>query len=289
MKTYLECIPCFMNQALRGGRIATNDENKIKKLLDEVGQLIRTIPMENTPPETGAVVYKKIGEITKNHDPYKKIKEENIKQAQILYPELKEKVEKSEDKLLTAIRLAVAGNVIDLGVDKKFNIVEDVKKILYQDFAVFDYDLFKLELKKANEILYIGDNSGEAVFDKILIEELGKPVTFVVREIPVINDITINEAKTIGIDKIANIISSGTTAPGTILNLCNKEFIRKFNNADMIISKGQGNYEGLSNVKRSVFFLLKAKCPVIARNLNVKENDIILKGINTNAKRYSLR
>ena len=280
MKTYLECIPCFMNQALRTGQIATNDEQKIKKLLDEVGMLIQQIPMENTPPETGAIIYKKISEITGNNDPYKKIKQENIEHALHLYPELKQKIRESDDRLLTAIRLAVAGNVIDLGVDKEFDIVKDIKTILKQDFAVFDYELFKQELSKAKEILYLGDNSGEAVFDKILIEELGKPVIFVVREIPVINDITFQEAEKIGINKIAKVISSGTTAPGTILKSCNDEFLEKFRNADMIISKGQGNYEGLSGVSRSIFFLLKAKCPVIARNLTVKENDIILKGMN---------
>jgi len=268
-----------MNQALRAGRIATNDEQKIKKLLDEVGMLIQKIPMGNTPPETGAIIYEKISEITGNNDPYQKIKEKNIEHALHLYPELKQKVKASDDSLLTAIRLAVAGNVIDLGVNKEFDIVKDVEIILHQEFAVFDYELFKQELNKAKEILYLGDNAGEAVFDKILIEELGKPVTFVVREIPLINDITFKEAKLIGIDKVAKVISSGTTAPGTILNLCNKDFLEKFKNADMIISKGQGNYEGLSGINRSIFFLLKAKCPVIARDIGVKENDIILKGI----------
>jgi uncharacterized protein with ATP-grasp and redox domains len=158
------------------------------------------------------------------------------------------------------------------------DLLKDVEIILHQEFAVFDYELFKQELNKAKEILYIGDNAGEAVFDKILIKELGKPVTFVVREIPVINDITFKEAKQIGIDKIAKIISSGSTAPGTILKSCNDDFLEKFENADMIISKGQGNYEGLSGIKKPIFFLLKAKCPVIAKNIGVKENDIILKG-----------
>lgn len=278
MKTYLDCLPCFMNQALRAGRIATKDEHKIKQLLDEVGTLIQEIPMENTPPETGELIYKKVSEITGNYDPYKKIKTKNIEHALHLYPNLKQKVKESEDSLLTAIRLAVAGNVIDLGIDKEFDIVKDVEIILHQEFSVFDYELFKRELNKAKEILYIGDNSGEAVFDKILIEELGKPVTFVVREIPVINDITFKEAELIGIDKIAKVISSGTTAPGTILKNCNDDFLEKFKDADMIISKGQGNYEGLSGIDRSIFFLLKAKCPVIARNIGVKENDIILKG-----------
>ncbi len=269
-----------MNQALRAGQIATNDERKIKKLLDEVGMMIQQIPMGNTPPETGEIIYKKISEITGNKDPYKNIKAKNISHALNLYPSLKEKVEKSDDRLLIAIRIAIAGNIIDLGVNKEFDLVHDVEKILHQEFAICDYDFFRQELNKAKEILYIGDNSGEAVFDKILIEELGKPVTFVVREIPVINDITRKEAEQIGIDKIAKVISSGTTAPGTILDLCNDNFIREFENADMIISKGQGNYEGLSGIDRSIFFLLKVKCPVIARNIGVKENNIVLKGMN---------
>jgi len=129
-------------------------------------------------------------------------------------------------------------------------------------------------------VLYLGDNAGESVFDKLLIEELGKPVTYVVREIPVINDCVIDDALASGLDKVATLISSGSTAPATILSLCNEDFIDKFKNADLVISKGQGNYEGLSQVNRSVFFMLKAKCPVIANNLNVKENDIVLKSIN---------
>ena len=282
MKTYLDCFPCFMQQTLRAARIATNDETKIKKLLDEVGMMLKDIPMENTPPETGNIIYKKIAEITGNNDPYKKIKKQNINEVLKLYPKLKEIVKNSDDKLLTAVRLAIAGNVIDLGMDKEFDIVKDVEKILKQDFAIFDYEQFKRHLDLHNEILYIGDNAGEAVFDKILIEELPHSVTYVVRGIPIINDVTIDEAKYIGLDKVAKIISSGTTAPGTILNLCNDNFIKKFNDASMIISKGQGNYEGLSDVKRSVFFLLKAKCPIIAHHIGVEENDIVLKGINSN-------
>jgi len=277
LKTYLDCLPCFVKQALRAGRIATDDEKKIKNLLDEVGMMIKTIPMENTPPETGALIYKRICELTGNNDPYKQIKQINMKHALKMYPDLKQKVKESEDSLLTAIRLAVAGNVIDLGVDKEFNIEKDVEAILHQEFAIFDYKQFKRELNNAKEILYIGDNTGEAVFDKILIEELGKPVTFVVREVPVINDITIKEAKQLEIDKIATVISSGSIAPGTILNKCNEQFVKKFRTADMIISKGQGNYEGLSEVKQLVFFLLKAKCSVIAKHISVKENAIILK------------
>ena len=280
MKTFLDCLPCMMSQALRAGRMATNDEKIIKELLDSIGAMIKDIPLENTPPQTGDVIYKKVREITGVIDPYKKIKEANIQEALSLYPELKEIIKKSDNRLLTAIRIAIAGNVIDFGVGKDFNIVEDIKYILKQDFGILDFNEFVKHLEKANNILYLGDNAGESVFDKILIEELNKPVTYVVRDIPVINDATYEDAVASGIHKVAEIISSGSSAPAVIPELCNDDFMERFNKADMVISKGQGNYEGLSNVKRSVFFLLKAKCHVIANDLKVKENDIILKGIN---------
>jgi len=280
MKTFLDCLPCMMSQALRAGRMATDDEKKIKELIDSVGAMMKDIPLENTPPETVDIIYKEVRKITGVADPYKKIKESNIQEAISLYPELKEIIRESDNKLLTAIRIAIAGNVIDLGVGKEFNIVEDVRKILNQEFGIFDFNEFVKYLEKANSILYIGDNAGESVFDKILIEELKKPVTYVVRDIPVINDVTYEDAIASGINEVAEIISSGSSAPAVIPELCDENFMKKFNAADMVISKGQGNYEGLSNVERSVFFLLKVKCHVIANDLNVKENDIILKGIN---------
>ena len=280
MKTFLDCLPCMMDQALRAGRIATDDERIIKKLLDTVGAMMKDIPLENTPPETGEIIYRKVREITGVTDPYKEVKKANIEEALSLYPELKKIVKESDNSLLTAIRIAIAGNVIDLGVNKKFNLVEDVSKILKQDFAIMDFEKFEKQLKIADSVLYLGDNAGESVFDKILIEELNKPVTYVVREIPVINDVTEEDAIASGINEVADIISSGTTAPAVILRLCNIEFLERFNNSKMIISKGQGNYEGLSDVKQPVFFLLKAKCFVIANDLNVEENDIVLKGIN---------
>jgi len=280
MKTYLDCIPCFMDQALRAGRIATRDEKKIKKLLDSIGSMIKDFPLENTPPEAGDIIYRKVREITGVADPYEEIKKSNIKEALAWYPELKKIVNRSDNRLFTAIKLSIAGNIIDFGINKKFNLKTDVEEILKQDFAILHFNQFVTHLKKARSILYLGDNAGESVFDKILIKELQKPVTYVVREIPVINDVTLSDAIDSGLDEVAEIISSGSSAPATILPLCNGAFINKFNKADMIISKGQGNYEGLSSVQRPVFFLLKAKCHIIAKEIGVQEDDIILKGIN---------
>ena len=170
MKTYLDCIPCFMDQALRAGRIATKDEKKIKKLLDRIGSMIKEFPLENTPPETGDTIYRIVREITGVDDPYEKIKKSNINEALALYPEMKEMVNGSENKLLTAIKLSIAGNIIDLGVRKKYNLIEDVGKILKQDFAISHFEQFVAHLKEAKSILFLGDNAGESVFDKVLIQ-----------------------------------------------------------------------------------------------------------------------
>ncbi len=280
MKTYLECLPCFVEQALRASRTATTDQSKIKQVLDEVGCMIRETPMENTPAESGIRVYGKIREITGVADPYREIKQQHIREALALYPEMEKMVKESDDPLLTAIRLAIAGNVIDLGINKTFNIVQDVKKILVRDFGIFDYEVFKKQLDRAKTILYLGDNAGESVFDKLLIKQLKKPVVYAVRTAPIINDVTLEEARLSGLDEVATLIDSGSPAPGIIMRYATPQFLEIYQNADIVISKGQGNYEGLSDEKRSIFFLLKAKCPVIARHLGIQEGDIVLKGIN---------
>jgi len=269
-----------MSQAMRAGKFITKDESLIKEILDKVGCAIKGFSLDQTPPEMGMIVYQEIKNITGISDPYKKIKKANINEALALYPELKRLVWESKNPLLTAIRIAIAGNVIDLGVNKTFNIKEDLKQILQQDFAILDFDKFVAKLDRADSVLYLGDNAGESVFDKILIEELGKPVTFVVREIPIINDVTYEDAIASGLHEVAEIISSGSTAPVTLLKICNADFLNRFDKAEFIISKGQGNFESLSDSKRPIFFLLKAKCPVIAKELNIKENEITLKSIN---------
>ncbi|HOP46602.1 MAG TPA: ARMT1-like domain-containing protein [Desulfobacteraceae bacterium] len=280
MRTYLDCFPCFLKQALRIGRIATEDEDKIKKLLNEVGMMLKDIPADSTPPESGMLIHQKVREIIGNNDPYREIKDETTRKALSMYPSLKKKVEESEDRLMTAIRISAAGNVMDFGVTKEFDIEKDVAEILGMDFTVCDYSEFVDCLDKTDNILFIGDNAGECVFDRILIEEMNKPTVYVVRDIPVINDATYDDAVQAGIDKVATIMSSGTKAPGTVLKTCSDDFRAFYNSSSFIISKGQGNYEGLSSEKKPVFFLLKAKCHVIADDIGVEEGNIILKGIN---------
>jgi len=280
MKTYRDCIPCFMQQTLRTGRLATTDEHVIKQLLDATGDMVKHLDMCQTPAEVGEIIYGNIRKITGVNDPYHKIKAQSIAEAKSLVPMLNKILDQSNDRLSAAVRMAIAGNIIDFGMSKTFNLNDDVHRILHQDFAHLDMEAFRHHLSNAKSILYIGDNAGESVFDGILIREMNKKTYYAVREVPVINDVVRQDAIDSGLGEICEIISSGSHAPGTILSGCTKAFNELFEQADLVISKGQGNYEGLSDVKRPLFFMLKAKCPVIARDLGVNENDILLKGIN---------
>ena len=276
MRASLECYPCFFIQTLRTARIVTSDEKTILQILHEVSTTLPQIPFNVTPPEIGREVYSIISRRTGVEDPYKEVKDRCIREALSLYPELKRSVESSEDRLMTAIRLAIAGNVIDFGTDSSFDLTEELETILSQDFAVDNSQEFREALKQARNVLYLADNAGETVFDRLLIEEMDKPVIYVVREKPIINDATREDALLSGLDKVSEITSSGCDTPGTILKFCSDEFLETYRSASLIISKGQGNYEALSDEKRPLFFLLKAKCQVVARDLGVKNGSIIL-------------
>ena len=277
MKTYLDCYPCFVNQALRCGRWVTKDETILKQLIDEVGMMLKDIPLTNTPPETGEIIFKKVREISGKNDPLAEVKNRSTQEVLEIYPQLKQMVTSSADPLMTAIRLAIAGNVIDFGISDDYDIGREIQETVGKEFEICDIEPFRSALTRAQNILYIGDNAGESVFDRLLIETMGKPTVFIVREEPVLNDVIFYDAVAAGLDKVAHIYSSGSTAPGTILESCTREFCELFKDADLVIAKGQGNYEGLSTEKRPIYFLLKAKCPVIARDIGVNTGAIILK------------
>jgi len=277
MKMSLDCIPCFLRQALKASRIAGADEDTQKKILNKLSALIPKFLLENTPPEVGKEVYQIVGDLTGDEDPFKAIKEESNKLALSLYPDLKIKLTKSKDKISSAIKLAVVGNTIDYGAPNHFDVKKEIESCFKKDFAIFDYQKFLRSLSIAKSVLYIGDNAGETVFDKILIEQLGKKVVYAVRDKPIINDALISDAYACGINKIAKVISSGSDMPGTIPSLCSPDFLKIYNSNSLIISKGQGNFETLSEERKPMFFLFKVKCSAVAKKLGCKINDLILK------------
>ena len=289
MKTYLDCVPCFFNQALEAARIAGASPQVQKIILGELAKALVKFPLSATPPEMGRIIYGIVKEKTRKKDPYSKLKAKSNRLALSFYDKLKAKIENSQDRLLMAIELAIAGNIIDYGVKNSLNVDKELKKILAQESKIiknenkslFRYEAFKRALSKARSILYLGDNAGEIVFDKVLIEEIkrydqDKKVIFAVKEEPIINDALAHDAYYCGMHKVAEVISSGIDAPGTIISLCSNRFKAVFKSADMVISKGQGNFESLSREKGPIFFLFMAKCPVVAKHVGCNIKDIIL-------------
>jgi len=282
MKTYLDCLPCFLNQALKTSRVATTDEKIQREVLDQVMENLIRLPLDASPPRIAQIVYATIKKITGTGDPYSAIKKKQNELALNFYPEFKAMVRNAEDPLLLALKLAIAGNIIDFGVPKEIkDIREEILLIISSPLAVNDYLAFKKNLHNAKLLLYLGDNAGEIVFDRILIEELSNlgtlKIVFAVREKPIINDAVLDDAKFVGLDKQVKLISNGSDAPATVLAECSSEFIDLFQKADMIIAKGQGNYESLSDESGNIFFLLMVKCAIVGRHLHVKVGDMVLK------------
>ena len=281
MRTYLDCFPCFLRQALAAARMATDDPDLQRRVIDAVAALMPQLPLEVTPPEIAQKTYRLVYDITGNNDPFKHLKLLANQHALELYPRFKEAVADADDPLLSACKLAIAGNSIDLGPPSGHSDVATIPgAALYPSLVIDDYAAFRRTIQRSGKILYLGDNAGEVVFDRILVEELRNirdlEVAFVVRESPIINDATRDDALYAGIDSVARIISNGSDAPATILSQCSPEMLRLYASADAIIAKGQGNYESLSDEQGNIFFLLKAKCSLVAGQLGVNEGDAIL-------------
>lgn len=282
MKTYLDCIPCFISQSLEAARMVTTNDQIHLKVLREVMSYLQTITFEVSPPETSREVHQIIRNLVKSKDPYKRVKNRANSLAKELFPHLKRMVENANDPLLMAVKLAIVGNVIDFGTMNRFNVEEMIDNVVNEDIEQESYRKFVEDIEKAETILYIGDNTGEIFFDKILLEELkNKQITYVVRANPIINDVTPEDAKLSGIDRIANVIAgdegNDRSAPGIILKYASKRFLEHFNSADVVIAKGQGNYEALSDVDRQIFFLLMIKCPLVAKDIGVDVGRPVLK------------
>ena len=287
MKTYLECVPCFLQMALKNVRQFTNDENKQEQLMREVLVEMSNMDLSLSPPEIGHRIFGLINNICGDSDPYLEDKRRFNKFALELLPDLRKKVKESNNPFEMAVRLSIAGNIIDLAANADINENDVIHTIddcitakLYSD-----EDLLSLEadVKNSDRVMILGDNAGEIVFDQLLIEQIpdGR-VIYVVKGSPVVNDATIADAEETGLTKLANVIDNGSSAPGTILDDCSEGFVEKFNKADLVISKGQANYETLSDVNKNIFFVLKVKCPIIADDLGYEVGNCIIKKNNHN-------
>lgn len=276
MKTFFDCYPCFLRQALRAARLSGANEPQQYSILQQTLLLLQHLPPNANPPEIGNQIHQIVREVVGVEDPYLEVKKISTQQAMALYPKLKALVQQSEDPLGLAIRLSIAGNIIDFGVsDQIADLWETVERVIQQPYAIDDQAAFKAYLKNADHILYLADNAGETVFDRVLIEELPVPVIYAVKGGPILNDAILPDALAAGVDTCASLVSNGAQAAGTILSACSAAFREQFENAPMIIAKGQANFETLSDAGGKIFCLLQVKCPIIGMDLDVPVGSIV--------------
>ena len=280
MRIYLDCIGCFVRQALDAARLATDDEQIHKKVVDEVLRLAADLDMSQSPPAIGQQIHRLIRELVGSDDPYYRVKKQFNSMALKLYPDLRKQIISSDDPFETAVRIAIAGNIIDFGPKSSLTESEVRKTVDDSLSSCLDPEQvkdFKNAVMEAKEILYLADNAGEIVFDHLLIEQMPiDKIKVAVKGSPVINDATIEDANVTGLSRIVEVIDNGSDGPGTILQTCSRDFLDRFEKADLIIAKGQGNYETLNDIDKNIFFLLKAKCPVIAEDIGCDVGEMIL-------------
>lgn len=279
MKTSLECLPCFVRQALESTQLVSNDSALQERVSRSVLKTLAEADLQQPPPVLGAEIHRIIREITGEADPFQALKLHFNQFVEGLLPRLRELIDQAEDPLETGIRLAAAGNVIDFGVRTDLTEEDIWRSIQWSLTADLDHELldcFRQELQSARSILYLGDNAGEIHCDRLLIELLDPArVTLAVRARPVINDATRQDAESAGLTALVRVIDNGSDIPGTHLPSCSPEFCREFEAADLILAKGQGNFETLNDTHRRVFFLFKAKCPVSAKSSGCALGDLV--------------
>jgi len=276
-----ECVTCIFSQALRVCETLKVDDETTKKVLDSVACTIPTWRLDETPPQVAARVYPKIAEILQTDDIYGNFKREATERARRFIPYIESMIDRSVDTFHASLKAAVAGNVIDLAATTQFDLEEEVKKVFDTPFAIDDSGALRTMLKDARRLLVVADNAGEHLFDKVMMQRFKKLfpdlwIGYAVRGVPIINDVTYREAKEAGIDEVAEIIDSGVDTPGLDLARASDRMKEAYEEADVVIAKGMGNYESLNDRSmRPTFFLLKVKCNVVASSLAQEVGDIV--------------
>ncbi|MEW6351311.1 MAG: ARMT1-like domain-containing protein [Thermodesulfobacteriota bacterium] len=280
MHAHLDCLPCFVRQALDAARLATTDESLHEEIVREVMRTAAACDLSVPSPVTMGGVYRMVRERSANPDPYREVKERFNRGALQMKPALRKIIDDSYSPIETAVRLAVAGNIIDPVVNAHVDlsyVAEAVTHALDAPLPSGAVDEFLSAVQRAGTILYLGDNAGEIVFDTLLVELLPKEkITFVVKGSPVINDVTMLDAESTGMTGLVPVIDNGSDIPGTALEFCSPAFRDRFARTDLIISKGQGNFESLSDVDGNIFFLFKAKCLVMTKFLHCPEGTVFV-------------
>ncbi len=284
MRTFIECVPCAVRQAYEALMVATDDTDLREELLRDALRRIAEVRFDLSPPHLATDIHRMIRERTGMPDPYHDQKARHNQAALRLLPAMREIVRKAEDPFATAIRLAISGNAIDLGAPgcvQEHELENMIDEAMSNPIFGASPDQMLQACNQADSILILGDNAGEIVFDQLLLEFVpSEKVTYTVKGSPVINDATMDDARATGMCDLAQVIDNGSDAPGTVLEWCSREFRERFRKAGLVIAKGQGNYETLSGMTGPehprIFFLLKAKCPVVAGGIGCDVGDFVI-------------
>lgn len=272
MHTHLDCMVCFVRQALEAARLVSDDEALHERVVREVVRMAADLDLKLSPPVITQAVQRLIRQETGHADPYHDLKRHANEVARAALPELRARIRQAPDPLAAAVRLTIAANVIDAGANGTDSVrhVEQGLQAAQQRPFHGDVDELRAAVAAARSILFLTDNTGEIVFDRLLAEQLppGR-TTFAVRGAPVLNDATLADARFAGLHELGEVIDNGSDAPGTLLEDCSPQFLRAFQDADLIIAKGQGNYESLSDEPYDIFFLFTVKCDIAGRDVGL--------------------
>ena len=281
MRTYLDCYSCLVRQSVEAGRRACDDPGVQERIVRDVLAALAEADLALPPPVHARLTNRIVRHHTGLEDPYLEDKRRSNELALALVARCRPLLAAAADPFAMAARLAAAGNIIDFGVHGELDVARVEETIEHALAAPLDGATLASLREKADHarrILYLADNAGELAFDRLLVEQLppGR-VTVVVKGGPILNDALREDAAAVGIDEVAEVIDNGNTVAGTWLPEASPAFRQAFADADVVISKGQGNYETLSEAEREVFFLLKVKCPMIAEHIGEPIGAIVLK------------
>lgn len=277
MTAQTQCDECFLRQARHATDLAGLDEPTTARVLVAVERELAGLAPDLGAPIKASRIHAVIREVSGCADPYADAKARATAHALEMYPRLAQLVDATTDPFCTALRLAIAGNIIDLGVGSEYDLDESIGRVLTGEPAIDDTEALRAALAGADDVLYLADNAGETVLDRLLIEQIRAPVTYVVKGGPAVNDATRADALAAGLDGVcAEIIDHGAATLGTLLDQCSEAFRQRFAAADVVIAKGMANFESLEGSRAGLFFLLQSKCAVVSSHLGVPELSIIV-------------
>jgi uncharacterized protein with ATP-grasp and redox domains len=277
-----DCLVCLLNQSLRVSKHLKLNEDQSQELLRQASEAIATYA-DVPPPVAASDLYPRLSNLLKREDLYAKLKAKSTQEAFKLLPIVRDAIEQESSRISIAIKAAVAGNVIDFATPNQFDLVEEFDKIFQSDFALDEEEDFLVKLSRAKEFMIIGDNVGEHLFDKLLLEEIAKlypdlKLYYAVRGVPIINDVTLKEAQEIGMEEVAKVVDSGVNTPGLVYEVASSDFMALYQRMDLILAKGMGNYECLEGVgDLRIYHLFKVKCEVVATTVGARLGSLVFK------------